>query len=190
MTNTAAEVPEQGSDKQRPEIPVIDERDELTAWLAEKGNEGQVVRTRLKTSDRVIARVTDGIYRQPASALRELISNAWDADANQVTILTDAPGVGMSYEMLSRLVHSIGGSSKRTSEAPQLGVSAHNDPDRTPGGRPFIGKIGIGLFSISQLARRFRIVTKTKDTYYRLVADVRLRAYSATATTNSLAVKY
>jgi len=188
MTDIAAHVPEHGSDKQRPEIPVIDERDELTAWLAEKGNEGQVVRTRLKTSDRVIARVTDGIYRQPASALRELISNAWDADANQVTILTDAPrfsriyvrddGVGMSYEMLSRLVHSIGGSSKRTSEAPQLGVSAHDDPDRTPGGRPFIGKIGIGLFSISQLARRFRIVTKTTDTYYRLVADVRLRAYS------------
>ena len=32
--------------------------------------------------------LTDGIYRQPSSALRELISNACDADANEVTILT------------------------------------------------------------------------------------------------------
>jgi len=146
------------------------------------------VRTRLKASDRVIARVTDGIYRQPASALRELISNAWDADANLVTILTDAPrfsriyvrddGAGMSYEMLARLLHNIGGSAKRRDEGQTLGVTAPDDPDRTPGGRLLIGKIGIGLFSVSQLASRFRIVTKVRDEDYRLVADVRLRAYS------------
>jgi hypothetical protein len=40
-----------------------------------------VVHTTLQTNEQVIARVTDGIYRQPASALRELISNAYDADA-------------------------------------------------------------------------------------------------------------
>ncbi|SAL15563.1 DNA mismatch repair protein [Caballeronia udeis] len=170
------------------DVPLIDEREELAAWLGEKTNEGQVVRTRLKTSDRVIARVTDGIYRQPSSALRELISNAWDADANQVTVLTDAPrfsriyvrddGAGMSYETLSRLVHSIGGSAKRREEGQKLGVSSEDDPDRTPGGRLLIGKIGIGLFSVSQLARRFRIVTKVRGRDYRLIAEVRIRAYS------------
>lgn len=169
-------------------IPLIDERGALTAWLAQKGNEGHAVRTRLKASDRVIARVTDGIYRQPASALRELISNAWDADANHVSILTDAPrfsriyvrddGAGMSYETLARLLHSIGGSAKRREEGQQLGVTAQDDPDRTPGGRLIIGKIGIGLFSVSQLARRFRIVTKVQGNDYRLIASVRIRAYS------------
>lgn len=170
------------------EVLLIDKRDELAAWLGERNNEGQFVRTRLKTSDRVIARVTDGIYRHPASALRELISNAWDADANNVTILTDAPrfsriyvrddGAGMSYETLSRLVHSIGGSSKRREEGQRLGVVSAEDPERTPGGRLLIGKIGIGLFSVSQLARRFKIITKVKGLDYRLIAEVRIRAYS------------
>jgi hypothetical protein len=171
-----------------PEVPLIDGTDELKAWLGEKSNEGHVVHTRLKTSDRVIARVTDGIYRQPASALRELISNAWDADANQVTILTDAPrfsriyvrddGIGMSYETLSRLVHSIGGSAKRQDEGKLLGVTSAEDSDKTPGGRLLIGKIGIGLFSVSQLARRFRVITKVRGNDYRLIAEVKLRAYS------------
>lgn len=170
------------------EPPVIDDGDKLSAWLSEKSNEGNVVRTRLRASERVIARVTDGIYRQPASALRELISNAWDADANHVTVLTDAPrfsriyvrddGAGMSYETLSRLVHSIGGSSKRTEVGQKLGVSSAADPDRTPGGRLLIGKIGIGLFSVSQLARRFRVITKVKGNDYRLIAEIRIRAYS------------
>lgn len=168
--------------------PLIDEREELASWLADKQHEGQVVRTRLKASERVIARVTDGIYRQPSSALRELISNAWDADANQVTILTDAPrfsrifvrddGLGMSYETLSRLLHSIGGSAKRREEGQELGVTAADSSDHTPGGRPLIGKIGIGLFSVSQLSRSFRIVTKVRGSDYRLVAEVKLRAYS------------
>lgn len=168
--------------------PRIDDSQELTAWLAEEANQGQVVRTRLKASDRVIARVTDGIYREPAAALRELISNAWDADANTVTIITDAPrfsriyvrddGVGMSYRTLSRLLHSIGGSAKRQEEGEELGITAADDPQKTPAGRYLIGKIGIGLFSVSQLSRRFRIVTKVAGAPYRLSAEVRLRAYS------------
>jgi hypothetical protein len=104
-------------------VELIDNQGELASWLSNPANEGRVVKTYLKTSDRVIARVTDGIYRQPSSALRELISNAWDADAKNVAILTDAPrfsriyirddGVGMSDEVLARLLHNIGGSAKR-----------------------------------------------------------------------------
>lgn len=179
---------DQTSSSSEAKIPLIDRRSELAEWLSKKGNEGQVVKTRLKASERVIARVTDGIYRQPASALRELISNAWDADANDVTIITDAPrfsriyvrddGIGMSYETLSRLLHSIGGSAKRNAEGQELGVTSASDPEKTPGGRQVIGKIGIGLFSVSQLARRFRIVTKVKNEDYRLIAEVKIRAYS------------
>jgi len=62
--------------KTNPDMPnppadlVIDEQTELAQWLSRKENENQIVRTRLKASERVIARVTDGIYRQPSSALR------------------------------------------------------------------------------------------------------------------------
>lgn len=170
------------------EPTLIEERAPLADWLATPENEGRVARTRLKASDRVIARVTDGIYRQPSSALRELISNAWDADANVVSILTDAPrfsriyvrddGAGMTHGMLARLLHSIGGSAKRQAEGQQLGITAAHDPDMTPKGRPLIGKIGIGLFSVSQLSRRFRIITKVRGEPYRLIAEVRLRTYS------------
>jgi hypothetical protein len=176
-------------------VELIDNQSELASWLSNPANEGRVVKTHLKTSDRVIARVTDGIYRQPSSALRELISNAWDADARNVAILTDAPrfariyirddGVGMSDEVLARLLHNIGGSAKRHPQGKELGITNIADLEKSPGGRPLIGKIGIGLFSVSQLARRFQVVTKVADSNYRLVAEVKLRAYSEDLDENS-----
>jgi hypothetical protein len=81
----------------------------------------------------------------------------------------------MSHETLSRLVKSIGGSAKRQSEGADLGITDPLDNSRTKGGRPIIGKIGIGLFSVSQLARRFRIVTKMAERPYRLIAEIQLR---------------
>lgn len=165
----------------------LEAKEELSAWLANPDNDGQVVKTSLRPSDRVIARVTDGIYRQPASALRELISNAWDADAKNVTILTDAPrfsriyvrddGLGMSHQTLTRLLKSIGGSAKRREIGQELGVTHADDVELTPGGRKIIGKIGIGLFSVSQLAKKFEIITKVSGADYRLVAEIRLNQF-------------
>jgi hypothetical protein len=147
-----------------------------------------VVQTTLRTDERVIARVTDGIYRQPGSALRELISNAYDADATRVVINSDAPrferisiednGHGMSPEMLAHLLLHIGGSPKRTAVGQQLGVTSNNDATRSPSGRRLIGKIGIGLFSVSQLTHNFQIITKVKGEPYRTVATVALKQYS------------
>ena len=67
------------------------EEAKLVADIRKSKNSDDVVETTLKTDEQVIARVTDGIYRQPASALRELISNAYDADATRVVIQTDPP---------------------------------------------------------------------------------------------------
>ncbi len=144
--------------------------------------------TTLQTDERVIARVTDGIYRQPSSALRELISNAYDADATRVNIGTDRPrfgriqveddGVGMSTQTLVRLIYHIGGSSKRTAEGGLIGVASAVDPDRSPGGRPLIGKIGIGLFSVAQLTQAFQVITKRKGDDHRTIASVLMRQYS------------
>lgn len=149
---------------------------------------GEVTEATLRTDDRVLARITDGIYRQPSSALRELISNAYDADATEVYIETDAPrfgqirirdnGAGMTEEALSRMIHHIGGSSKRTTVGANLGTTDPADPSRSPKGRKLIGKIGIGLFSVSQLTSHFQIVTKIRGQSYRLLADVILRTYS------------
>ena len=142
------------------------------------------IETWLATDERVLARITDGIYRQPSSALRELISNAYDADATEVIIQTDAPrfsqilvrddGLGLSPEVLEHLVNHIGGSPKRTEEGKELGVTAKNDENRSPGGRKLIGKLGIGLFSVAQFTRHFLIITKTKGDTHRTIADITL----------------
>lgn len=160
---------------------------ELSARIRLNTGDGEFVSTTLKTDERVIARVTDGIYRQPGSALRELISNAYDADATRVVINTDAPrfekivvednGRGMSPETLAYLLFHIGGSAKRNAEGGSYGITAKDDLLRSPGGRQLIGKIGIGLFSVSQLTHSFQIVTKIKDDPFRTIATVTLKQY-------------
>lgn len=162
--------------------------DELLQHLSSDDSDDKVVATVLKTDERVLARVTDGIYRQPGSALRELISNAYDADATRVVIKTDAPrfdriyiednGHGMNLAALVRMLHHIGGSAKRHAVGRDLGITDPQDSLRSPGGRRLIGKIGIGLFSVSQLTRTFQIITKVKGEHYRTVATVVLRQYA------------
>ena len=146
------------------------------------------VNTVLRTDERVLARVTDGIYRQPGSAIRELVSNGYDADAKQVVIKTDRPrfhtlsveddGIGMTPSALAHLLHHIGGSAKRSRQGAELGIASAADPTRSPSGRRLIGKIGIGLFSVSQLTHRFQVITKTEGDPFRTIASVVLRQYS------------
>ncbi|ELY2555345.1 ATP-binding protein [Cronobacter sakazakii] len=149
----------------------------------------EVVETaKLTTDEKVIARVTDGIYRQPGSALRELISNAYDADATEVRIRTDEPrfnsmtiednGNGMSPETLTRVMNHIGGSSKRNSTGAEYGITNTENFNLSPGGRHLIGKIGIGLFSVSQLTQSFQIITKKKGDNFRTIANVTLKQFS------------
>jgi len=139
----------------------------------------------LKTNQRVFARITDGIYREPASALRELIANAYDADATEVRIYTDAPrfskivirdnGHGLDGDTLAHIICNIGGSLKRTSGGKSHNVTSNGDKFLSPGLRPLIGKLGIGLFSVSQLTHHMVIVSKTKGDNKRLVCDILLR---------------
>ena len=160
---------------------------DLVRQLHEESS-SQPIATSLRTDARVIARVTDGIYRQPGSALRELISNAYDADATTVTIQTDRPrfrrivieddGIGMTPTALAHLLYHIGGSAKRTSSGAEMGITNRTDPTRSPGGRLLIGKIGIGLFSVAQLTQGFQIITKVAGDNRRTVASVLLKQYS------------
>ena len=170
-----------------PHAPRRDTDAELAVGIEGSSSESPV-ETVLQTDERVLARVTDGVYRQPGSAIRELVSNAYDADAKQVVIKTDRPrfrtlsveddGMGMTPPALAHLVHHIGGSAKRSREGAGLGIASPSDPTRSPSGRRLIGKIGIGLFSVSQLTHRFQIITKTAGDRFRTIAVVVLRQYS------------
>lgn len=157
--------------------------------------DGRPVETRLATSQRIIARVTDGIYREPWAAFRELVANAYDADAHHVVIETGAPafelvtvrddGIGMSPETLAYILHNIGGSSKRTPSGAEFTTTDPNAPDRSPGGRLLIGKIGIGLFAVAQLTQHFQIITKTRGSKLRVSATVKLSTHDDDVYTSS-----
>lgn len=167
-------------------IEIHDEA-ELIAQLGSNVGSDNFVATTLKTDERVIARVTDGIYRQPGSALRELIVNAYDADATRVVVNTDAPrferisveddGHGMNPSVLAHLLFHIGGSAKRNEDGRSLGITDGNDSSLSPRGRHLIGKIGIGLFSVSQLTHAFQVITKVNGDPYRTIATIVLRQY-------------
>ena len=160
---------------------------QLSAEVAGKLGSGDTVNSTLATSERIIARVTDGIYREPWAAFRELIANAYDADATRVIVETGAPdfkqvivrdnGNGMTPEAVVYLVKSIGGSSKRTRTGEQYNTVSKENVELSPNGRPLIGKIGIGLFAVAQLTQHFQIITKAADTKVRTSATIKLRTH-------------
>lgn len=161
-----------------------DNQSEILKRVQANRKTGEPVSALLKTDERVFARITDGIYREPASALRELIANAYDADATEVQVVTDAPrfskiiirdnGHGLTEEALVHVICHIGGSLKRTAEGKQHNVVSARDATLSPGGRKLIGKLGIGLFSVSQLTHHLNIVTKVRNEDVRRVCDILL----------------
>lgn len=116
----------------------------------------------IKVHEKVLGHLSRGLYRSPASALRELVSNAWDADASCVRIDTNFPnflqvsveddGVGFTQaEFVSLMEGGIGNSLK------------HPNSETTKNGRPTIGRLGIGMLGIAQICGSFTISSKTSD---------------------------
>src|SRR5437899_440353 len=120
----------------------------------------KITTERIDVSARILADISLGIYRTPANALKELVSNAFDADARVVKITMDTPsfdvftcsddGRGMDAEEFVDIMHRIGGSAKR--------VTAQ----KTPSGRPLIGKIGIGILAVAQICGKFELISSQR----------------------------
>ncbi|MBC8030645.1 MAG: ATP-binding protein [Pyrinomonadaceae bacterium] len=123
---------------------------------------------RIKVHEKVLAHLSRGLYRSPASALRELVSNAWDANALTVRINTNYPnffqlsikddGDGFARDDFQNLMSGgIGNSEKREEEEKSL---INN--------RQVIGRLGIGMLGIAQVCGAFTITSKTdKNTGFR-----------------------
>jgi hypothetical protein len=118
-----------------------------------------MAREKIKVHEKALAHLSRGLYRSPASALRELVSNAWDANATQVLLTTNFPnfalisiqdnGYGFSKEEFVRLMSGgIGNSEKRQAAPPPI-----ND-------RPLIGRLGIGLLGIAQICGTFEVTSR------------------------------
>lgn len=102
--------------------------------------DGDVFRGEVKVASRIIDYLSSGLYETPAACLKELVNNAYDADATRVDIhvlpdldqvlITD-DGTGMNREEFENHFGLIADSSKRS------------DSQYTAMGRPKIGRIGI-----------------------------------------------
>src|SRR5260370_11052191 len=115
---------------------------------------------KIKVHEKALGHLSRGLYRSPASALRELVSNAWDANATVVHINTNYPnflqltiqdnGEGFTRDEFKRLMEGgIGNSEKPRRTQPLI----HE--------RAIIGRIGIGMLGIAQLTGAFTIISKT-----------------------------
>lgn len=130
-------------------------------------------------SAKVFGHLSQGLYRTPAGAIKELISNSFDADAKLVRIHTDFPrfetfsceddGSGMSRDEFQRLMNrGIGSSYKRTS----------NKVETDELERPFIGRLGLGILSLAQICTRFDIVSHHKGSRSAFRATILFPAYT------------
>jgi len=117
---------------------------------------------KIRVHEKALAHLSRGLYRSPASALRELVSNAWDANAATVTINTNYPnfyqlsidddGDGFSKADFEQLMQGgIGNSQKRPADVELIN------------GRPVIGRFGIGMLGIAQICGGFIVTSKPKD---------------------------
>ena len=112
----------------------------------------------IKVHEKVLGHLSRGLYRSPASALRELVSNAWDADARLVRIGTNFP----SFFQLSVEDNGRGFTKKQFQALMEGGIgNSQKRPggDKTPFGRPLIGRLGIGLLGIAQICGSFTITS-------------------------------
>jgi hypothetical protein len=112
--------------------------------------------------EKALAHLSRGLYRSPASALRELISNAWDANASRARIQTNYPsfyqltvednGDGFTRDQFTKLMKGGIGNSPKRPESTPLRYS-----------RPLIGRLGIGMLGIAQICGVFTITSKPKN---------------------------
>lgn len=119
---------------------------------------------------RILDELSRGTYVSFSRALKELLSNAWDAlatdvqikvaeDLNEITILDN--GVGMSEEDIRERFLRIGG----TGAAGQ----------RSREGRRLIGHKGIGALSAFPICREVRVLTTKRGSSERIEAAIDVR---------------
>ena len=103
------------------------------------------------------------LYRSFVTVLGEAVSNAWDADAENVKLYIDREnksfiikddGIGMSGDDFQKKFLKIGYSKRKDGEI------------KSKKGRPYIGRKGIGKLALLSCADRISVISKTADGEY------------------------
>ena len=140
----------------------------------------------LRFHGRIIDSLGIQMYQSPVAAVAELIANAWDADAGRVNVdlpanLSGDPaivvrdnGIGMSFAECQDFYLNVG-RNRRVDE----------ETDKSPNGRPVLGRKGIGKFAGFGIAGVLEIDTTSartgERTIFRLdLQDLRSDSYVGT----------
>ena len=135
----------------------------------------------LEFHGRVIEHLGIQMYQSPVNAVAELVANAWDADAKTVAIdlpetVTDLAatfvirddGVGMDFDECQRHYLAVGRNRRRK-----------QSEERTPAGRPVLGRKGIGKFAGFGIASCVTVTTVSQATGERTVFRLDLGVLTA-----------
>jgi len=145
----------------------------------------------IEVSARILRHIARGIYRSPAGAIKELISNAYDAGAANVTINTGYPvfdeisvsddGKGMRKQEFAEIITSIGLSGKIVGQkfrVPQLKIQ-----------RKTIGHYGIGFLAVGQICSKLIIRSKVKGSVKGFRAELDFEQFEISKKTKKPLIK-
>jgi Histidine kinase-, DNA gyrase B-, and HSP90-like ATPase len=122
-------------------------------------------RLHLSFHGRIIDSLGIQMYQSPVAAIAELIANAWDADATEVSIALPRElderaeivvrdnGIGMAFEECQDHYLNVGRDRR-----------VDDGASRTPGGRPCLGRKGIGKFAGFGIADIIQVDTVSQQT--------------------------
>ncbi|TWJ03297.1 histidine kinase/DNA gyrase B/HSP90-like ATPase [Mucilaginibacter frigoritolerans] len=132
-------------------------------------------RGNIKVHSQIINDLSSGIYSSPASCVKELINNSYDADATLVTIrvkpIEDSitiidNGSGMNALDFDHNFAWISKSNKR------------NDGDLSKQlQRPLIGKIGIGFIAVNELCEELEITSTKAGESFKFTANINFKDF-------------
>ena len=129
----------------------------------------------LRFHGRIIDSLGIQMYQSPVAAIAELIANAWDADSKNVaiklpanlsgdpTIVVQDDGLGMTFEECQDCYLNVG-RNRRVDEG----------NDKSPDGRPILGRKGIGKFAGFGIAELLEVDTTSAETGERTVFQLDL----------------
>lgn len=130
---------------------------------------------RIKVHTQIINDLSSGIYSSPASCIKELVNNSYDADAKSViirvkpvhdsiTLIDD--GKGMNAVDFDKKFAWISHSTKRKDS---------NLSDELK--RPLIGKIGIGFIAVNEICNELEITSSKKGEKVKFTANINFKKY-------------
>lgn len=127
---------------------------------------------------RIIDHLGIQMYQSPVAALAEMVANAWDADATEVDISVPGSAKGDATVQITARDDGVGMSfSDCKDRFLNVGYNRRGDnPDaHSPGGRPLLGRKGIGKFAGFGVAQKMRVDTTYKETGERTVFELDAR---------------